>query len=70
MADSILQSRKECYLTGSTQGLLRGDWHNLASYGVHFDRALDMQLKQTCQRKFERLYGRDKFIEVFGKSYI
>lgn len=92
MADSILQERKECYLTGATQGLhkhhvyagprrkasekwgcwvwLRGDWHNLASYGVHFDRELDMQLKRVCQLQFERLYGHDKFVEVFGKNYI
>lgn len=49
---------------------LRGDWHNLASYGVHSNHALDIQLKQACQRKFEHLYGHDKFVQVFGKSYI
>lgn len=28
------------------------------------------QLRQECQEKFEELYGHDKFMQVFGKSYI
>ena len=92
MADSIMQSRKECYITGSTGGLnchhifkgprrkaadkygcwvwLRWDWHNGASYGVHFNPALDLQLKQECQGRFEELHGHEKFMEVFGKNYL
>ena len=92
MADSIMQSRKECYITGSTGGLnchhifkgprrkaadkygcwvwLRWDWHNGASYGVHFNPALDLQLKQECQRRFEELHGHEKFMSVFGKNYL
>lgn len=92
MADSIMQSTKECYITGSTQGLhkhhifpgsrrkaseewgcwvwLRGDWHNLSNYGVHSDPELDMVLKCSCQEHFEELYGHEKFMEVFGKSYL
>lgn len=49
---------------------LRSDWHNMADYGVHFNHALDIQLKQDCQRKFEALYGHDKFIEVFHRNYL
>lgn len=92
MGESIMQSRRECYITGATQGLhkhhvyggsrrkaseawgcwvyLRGDWHNLASYGVHTNRDLDRRLKQICQEKFERLYGHDCFMAVFGKNYL
>lgn len=49
---------------------LSADWHNLSSYGVHFNKDLDMRLKQACQERFETLYGNDKFIEIFGKNYI
>lgn len=45
-------------------------WHNGASYGVHFNRDLDIRLKQQCQERFEKLYGHDKFMEVFGKSWL
>ena len=49
---------------------LRADWHNLESYGVHNDRALDLRLKAECQEKFEELYGHECFIRVFGKSWL
>lgn len=92
MRDSILQTERECYITGATQGLhvhhiypgsrrkasdkwgcwvwLRADWHNLSDYGVHNNPDLSMRLKRECQQKFEELYGRDKFMEVFGKNYL
>lgn len=31
---------------------------------------LDMMIKRACQERFEELYGRKKFMEVFGKSYL
>ncbi len=51
---------------------LRSDWHNMAPYGVHGrdGHDLDLSLKQECQRKFEALYGHEKFVEVFGRSYL
>ena len=93
VAPSIMQDKKECFITGATQNLhrhevffgtdkrqkslewgcwvyLRGDLHNQSKRGVHFNAALDKQLKQLCQRHFEKLYGADKFREVFGKSYL
>lgn len=33
------------------------------------DTALDRYLKVRCQKRFEELYGHEKFMEVFGKSY-
>ena len=48
---------------------LRGDWHNLSSYGVHSNAELDKRLKTQTQERFEQLYGHEKFMEVFGKSY-
>lgn len=49
---------------------LRWDWHNGADYGVHCDRDLDTMLKQDCQKRFEELYGHDRFMSVFGKNYL
>lgn len=51
---------------------LRADWHNMADYGVHgkYGRELDLRLKRECQRKFEALYGHEKFMEVFKKNYL
>lgn len=51
---------------------LRYDWHNGAAYGVHGRDGsnLDRRLKQECQEKFEALYSREKFVEVFGRNYL
>ena len=37
---------------------------------VHFDRELDLSLKRECQRRFEKIYGHEKFMQVFGRSYL
>ena len=89
MAKSILQSEKECWVTGSTMNL---DKHHIYAgarrnkserYGcwvwlrhdVHMDlhernQALGYELKALAQKRFEELYGHEKFMEVFGKNYI
>lgn len=38
--------------------------------GVHFNRRLDLDLKQHCQRVFEEEHTRDEFIQRYGKSYL
>ena len=38
--------------------------------GVHHYRELDLLLKCKCQIAFERIYGHEKFMEVFGRNYI
>lgn len=87
-----MQSEKECYITGSTEGLhlhhiygganrknsdrygcvvwLRADWHNMSDYGVHFNKDLDRRLKEECQEEFEKRWGHDKFMSVFGRNYL
>lgn len=93
MADSILQTERECFITGATTGLhrhhiyfgnpnrkisekngfwvwLRQDWHNGASYGVHFNRSLDLELKRMCQQKFEETHTRQEFIRLIRKNYL
>jgi hypothetical protein len=44
--------------------------HNMSDYGVHFNPELDMRLKQMAQIKFEELYSRKEFIQLFGKNYL
>lgn len=45
--------------------------HHTGKQGVHTQRPdLDLKLKQIAQRAFERKYSREKFIAVFGKSYL
>lgn len=49
---------------------LRADWHNLANYGVHTNKELDIWLKRLYQERFEELHGHEKFMAVFGKNYL
>lgn len=49
---------------------LCGHHHNLSNAGVHFDKSLNIKLRQIAQRKFEEIYGHDKFMEVFRKNYL
>ena len=89
MAESILQTEKECFLTGSRVQL---DQHHVyhgprreaadrwgcwvwLRHDVHMrlhsrDPGTDQMLKRVCQERFEEMYGHEKFMEVFGKSYI
>ena len=47
---------------------LRADWHDLADYGIHFDRDFDLRIKRECQDYWLANYGtREEFINVFGK---
>ena len=34
------------------------------------DKALDKMLRRMTQERFEEIYGHEKFMEVFGKSYL
>ena len=50
---------------------LCGRHHNLSNEGVHFNKDLDISLKEYTQRRFERCLGtREDFINIFGKSFI
>lgn len=44
--------------------------HNMSDYGVHFNRQLDLQLKQLCQKEYEETHSREDFIKLIGKSYL
>lgn len=49
---------------------LRPDWHNMSDYGVHFNKSLDMKLKQYAQAEFEKVYSREEFMRLFGRNYL
>lgn len=44
--------------------------HNASNSGVHFNKALDNELKQDCQKRFEEIYGHEKFMEIFGRNWL
>jgi len=45
--------------------------HNFSNAGVHFNKALDLELKERCQAEWEsRNGGRADFIRVFGRSWL
>lgn len=44
--------------------------HNGSDESVHFNREMNDAIKEACQIKFEFIHGHDKFMEVFGKSYV
>ena len=36
----------------------------------HYERSLDMWLKQTAQRKYEATHSREDFLRLIGKNYL
>lgn len=49
---------------------LAPDWHNMSDYGVHFNKQLDLKLKQECQRKYEETHSREEFMALIGRNYL
>jgi hypothetical protein len=44
--------------------------HNLSNNGVHFNKELDLHLKQLCQSCYEKTHSREEFIKLIGKNYL
>ena len=44
--------------------------HHTGNHGVHQDRKLDWIIKRAGQREFEKQYGRNEFMAIFGKNYL
>lgn len=44
----------------------------MSNQGVHFDKTLDLRLKQMCQSAWEQKTGKStrEFIRLFGKNYL
>ena len=51
---------------------LTPEMHNMRDYGVHFNKAFDLELKQIAQETAMETYGWsiDDFRREFGKSYL
>lgn len=49
---------------------LCGKHHNMSNRGIHFNQGLDLLVKKTTQEKFEQKFGHQKFMEIFGRSYL
>ena len=46
---------------------LRSDWHDMADYGIHFNRKLDLKYKRKCQEYWLKHIGtKEEFIAVFS----
>ena len=44
--------------------------HNLSNEGVHFNRALDLEIKKQCQKEYEKTHKREEFMKLIGKNYL
>lgn len=51
-------------------GYLCKEHHTVGPEAVHNNREKDIFLQQVAQGRFERLYGHDKWMEIFGKNYL
>ena len=49
---------------------LCGEHHNLSANSVHLNHDMDLKLKRSTQTAFEKVYGHEKFMEVFHKNYL
>lgn len=47
-------------------------YHTGSNMAVHGrdGAALDLELKQDCQRKFEETHTREEFLQLIGRSYL
>ena len=87
--DSILQTEKKCFITGSYNVCLHhcicgtanrkkcdewGLWVWLnpeVHHALHTTKpSLRSALQRKAQEAFEKLYGHEKFMEVFHKNYL
>ncbi len=46
--------------------------HNMSNQGVHFNKQLDLELKQSMERKWLKYYNKtiEDFISRYGKNYL
>ena len=47
-----------------------GSLCGISKYSVHFNRKMNLKLKQICQSKYEENHTRDDFIRLIGRSYL
>lgn len=62
-------NRRKSIANGFCVGLC-GKHHNLSNEGVHFNKALDLKLKQEYQKAFEQTHTREEFMQLIHKNYL
>jgi len=49
---------------------LCGYHHRYGEHAIHKDKEFRQQVQARYQQKFEKIYGHEKFMQVFGRNYI
>lgn len=49
---------------------LCNDCHNMKDGSVHFNRELDLDIKRSCQKEYEKTHTRAEFIKLIGRNYL
>jgi len=44
--------------------------HNMSDQGVHFNKDVDLMLKQIAQRAYEDRYSRTEWMAEIGRNYL
>ena len=44
--------------------------HNMSDEGIHFNKDLDLAVKENAQRIFEKTHTREEFMSIFGKNFL
>lgn len=44
--------------------------HNMSDEGIHFNKDLNLAVKQIAQRKFEEEHTHEEFMSIFGRNYL
>lgn len=44
--------------------------HNMSNDGVHFNKNLDIQIKQEAQQRYEKTHTHEEFMQYIGKNYL
>ena len=44
--------------------------HHTGNTGVHFNKKLNLELRQITQRKYEEMHSREDFMRLTGRNYL
>lgn len=44
--------------------------HNMSNKGVHYNKDFDRELKELCQKEFEKTHTREEFMSLIGRNYL
>lgn len=44
--------------------------HNMSDAGIHFNKDLNLAVKQIAQKKFEEEHTHEEFMSIFGRNYL